>query len=103
VKIYLNLRPGNTNKTMTQLQPNISSDLDGGILHYSEALSEFEQAAPQPTEEQALNILLARDGVAAALNERSQPSKSSIATLVGLDERLKQQQDAIANAAKLED
>lgn len=88
---------------MTSLSSRVSSELDCAIARYATALSEFEQAEPQPSLQQALNILLARDAIASAMNSQIQASEANLETLFELDERLKKQSDAIASVAKLEE
>ena len=53
---------------MTDLNKSTSSELDLAIVDYVTALSEFEEEAPKHSQEKALNVLVARDAVAAALN-----------------------------------
>ncbi|WP_449420994.1 tetratricopeptide repeat protein [Phormidium nigroviride] len=87
---------------MTDLNKNTASELDLAIVDYVTALNEFEQEAPK-SEGKTLNLLLARDAVAVALNSLTQSSATTIASLLQLDERLKTQAGAIAEAGKLED
>lgn len=88
---------------MTDLNNSTSSELGLAIVHYATALSEFEEEAPLLSSEKTLNVLLARDAVSVALNSPTQPSGTTIASLLLLDERLKKQAAAIAEAGKLED
>lgn len=87
---------------MTDLNKNSASELDLAIVDYVTALNEFEQEAPK-SEGKTLNVLLARDAVAVALNSPTQSSATTIASLLQLDERLKAQAGAIAEAGKLEE
>ncbi|MGA9379988.1 MAG: tetratricopeptide repeat protein [Phormidium sp.] len=88
---------------MTSLDRSISSESERAIENYETALNEFEQVTPEPSVQQVLNILLARDGVAVALDRKNQPFVPSLGKLLGLDERLKKQREAIASVGKLEE
>lgn len=71
------------------------------ILRYATALSALEEADPNPSLEQVLEVLTARDAVKAARSASSQLDRDSLSKLIHLDNRLKQQAAAIASQNKL--
>lgn len=87
--------------TETISEPIISSNLEQAIADYAKALSLIEEATANPSKQQILKILLARDGVAQALPEKTQVSEDSIARLIELDGKLKSQGKAIATHGAL--
>ncbi|MEY3788603.1 MAG: hypothetical protein RIQ94_773 [Pseudomonadota bacterium] len=65
------------------------------LENFSGALKKFEQESPA-TSMSALSLLLARDTVAAALSNVTNPSASAVNTLLNLDNQLHQQSGNIA-------
>ncbi|MCP2729272.1 tetratricopeptide repeat protein [Limnofasciculus baicalensis] len=82
-------------------EPIISSNLEQAIADYAKALSLMAEATSNPSKQQILKILLARDAVAQALPEKTQVSEDSIARLIELDGKLKSQGEAIATYGAL--
>ncbi|NES80644.1 MAG: tetratricopeptide repeat protein [Moorea sp. SIO2B7] len=81
---------------------NTSLNLDHALEGYDKALSVIEQIKSKSSEQQVLEVLVARDTVEIALTAETQPNIESIANLLALDERLKNQTEAIATSGKLE-
>lgn len=77
------------------------SPLDESLERYDRALRELESAAQNkqnPFIEQIVEVLVARDVVEKRRVEAQNPSGASIAKLIELDSRLKEQRQAIATA-----
>lgn len=85
----------------TTPEPIISSNLDKAIEEYAKALSLIGEATSNPSKQQILKLLLARDAVAEALPEKTQVSEDSIARLIELDGKLKSRSNAIATYGAL--
>lgn len=77
------------------------SKLDQAIERYAIALSAIEEAAPNPSVEQVLEVLKARDAVKAARTTEIEAPSETLAKLIDLDSRLKTQAKAIASFNKL--
>lgn len=85
----------------TTSEPIIASNLEQAIADYAKALSLIEEATANPSKQQILKLLLARDAVVQALPEKIQVSEDSIARLIELDGKLKSQGEAIATYGAL--
>lgn len=85
----------------TNSEPIISSNLEQAITDYAKALSLMEEATTNPSKQQILKLLLARDGVAQSLPEKTQVSEDNIARLIELDGKLKSRGSAIATYGAL--
>ena len=77
--------------------------LSDSLKHYAVTLTALEEAQPQPSTEQILAVLKARDAVDTALTEETQGPVDGLITILQLDSRLKKQTARIAKAAKLTD
>jgi Tfp pilus assembly protein PilF len=75
--------------------------LELALAQYTDALTNLKLAKSEPSEIEILHILVTRDAIKEALNEKTQLSVESLAKLLELDNFLKQQADAIARGAKL--
>lgn len=75
--------------------------LDWAIQRYALALSALEDAAPNPSLEQVLEVLKARDAVKTARGDDTHASGESLAKLIELDNRLKKQGKTIAAQNRL--
>lgn len=73
-----------------------TSSLEAAIASYNQALNDLEQAKPQPSDQQVLAVLLARDAVEQALSTKTRTASASITHLIQLDERLQAQARTIA-------
>lgn len=80
-----------------------TSDLDQVIDHYAVVLDEMVKAAPNPSTQQIMKVLLARDKVEAGLPQKTQLSGDDLVKLVELDKRLKQQADTVSKDNQLAD
>jgi tetratricopeptide (TPR) repeat protein len=86
---------------MTVTNNPTKTELERSLELYQEALEAIESAAPNISEEQALNVLLARDTIEELLPDKSQLSETEVIALIQLDERLHNQGKAIARSVKL--
>ena len=77
--------------------------LGDSLKRYSVTLSTLEEAQLQPSAEQVLAVLKARDAVDTALRKEAHDSVDGLMTIIQLDSRLKQQTARIAQVAKLSD
>jgi TPR repeat protein len=80
-----------------------SSQLDYALKDYAEALNALDASASDLTAAQALQVLLCRDAVEAALNMKEAIANDSYIKLVELDKRLKAKTDLIQNKLNLAD
>lgn len=80
-----------------------SKKLIQALEHYSVTLCAVEEAQPQPSSEQILAVLRARDAIEAALTDKTEDPTEGLITIVQLDNRLRQQAAPIAQTVKLAD
>ncbi|MCL1463903.1 hypothetical protein [Argonema galeatum] len=81
----------------------IISELDRAMERYTKALSAIETANPKPSQQEILEVLVARDTVSATLSQNQNHSSETLVTLINLDTRLRQQADPMAAIGKLEE
>lgn len=81
----------------------VSPKSEVALERYTSALSTIEAAAPNLTTDQALDALLARDALRTALADTQPEPTGHMATLIELDQRLRQQAEAIASAVPLDE
>ena len=81
----------------------MNEQLDKALKLYKLRLTVLEEAAPQASKEQILDVLLARDKVQAALNNSDPYATTSLMIINELDNRLKQQADVIHQQINLAD
>ncbi|MDY6785491.1 MAG: hypothetical protein SW833_23575 [Cyanobacteriota bacterium] len=77
------------------------SQLEQALARYAIALTAFKEPTPQPTLEQILGLMLARDRVRAALNQNSSASQEALSQLVQLDNVLSDLADTIVETGFL--
>ncbi|MGK7927874.1 MAG: hypothetical protein AB4290_21995, partial [Spirulina sp.] len=77
--------------------------IDDAIANYETALIALEGASPQPSFEQIVATLIARDGVEKKRQIDQAPAGETYAKLISLDERLKAQAESIVRDDKLEE
>jgi tetratricopeptide (TPR) repeat protein len=80
-----------------------ASRLDRAVESYAARLRALEEALQNPSAEQALDVLVARDEIRAALVSDSQRSSLALTKLLRLDDRLRKQGECIAQAVRLAD
>lgn len=78
-----------------------TTELQSTLQRYEVALQNIEAVAPNLSEAQVLNVLLARDAVEELLTDKTHLSETDIITLIALDGRLRKQGKAIARSVKL--
>ncbi|MBE9124672.1 MULTISPECIES: tetratricopeptide repeat protein [unclassified Coleofasciculus] len=83
----------------TDAQP--ASPLDQALALYAARISQLESAALEPSCEQIVEVLVARDAVEQNRVADPNPAVTSIVRLIQLDSRLKGQAQAIANDDRL--
>lgn len=81
----------------------IDEQLDKALKLYKSRLTVLEGVVVQPSKEQILDVLLARDEVQAALNKSDPNATASLMMIDELDDRLKQQTDVIHQQINLAD
>lgn len=86
---------------MTVSNSITTTELEQAMERYAHSLKAIKSAAPNLTEAQMLNVLLARDAVEELLTDKTKLSETDIINLIALDERLKKQGKAIARSVKL--
>ncbi|MBP0020660.1 MAG: hypothetical protein J7647_24280 [Cyanobacteria bacterium SBLK] len=77
--------------------------IDDAIAAYETALVALEEGAPEPADEQIIAALIARDGVEKKRQMDQAPAGATYAKLIGLDQRLKAQQENINRIGNLEE
>ncbi|ETW93336.1 MAG: hypothetical protein ETSY1_39675 [Candidatus Entotheonella factor] len=83
--------------------PTVTSESESALERYASALNTLEAEAPHLTTAQALDALLARDALHAALMDTPWESTGHMTTLIELDHRLQQQATAIAKVAPMDE
>jgi hypothetical protein len=78
-------------------------DLETALARYADALSCLKIGESQPSAPDILSILVARDAVQQALEDRDRLSQESLSKLLELNDFLRKQADAIAKASKLKE
>jgi hypothetical protein len=89
---------GDMNPAAPAIVTTDSPPLDKFIDRYEKALRELESAKSNPSFEQIIEVLVARDMVEKKWGKDENPSGRSIARLIKLDNQLKEQRQAIGNA-----
>jgi tetratricopeptide (TPR) repeat protein len=90
-----------TPRKIDELMPSLS--LRQALERYSETLSAIETAQPQPTAEEVLAVLKARDAIHSIVIDKKQDTAEGLITVLQLDSRLKQQTLRITQVANLGD
>ncbi len=75
--------------------------LERALERYEEKLATLEEAAPNSTPPQFINVLTARDAVHRALSDKTQDPADRLLHVIKLDARLKKQAGAIPKGVKL--
>src|SRR5688572_21923173 len=78
-------------------------NLSQSLERYLATLTALEEAQPQPSGTQILDVLKARDEIHSALAAKAQDPPEDLIKLLQLDSRLKQQTARISQVAKLAD
>lgn len=87
---------------LLKIEQATSPPFDMLLRQYATVLAVLEGTAPQPTIEQILDVLVARDAVQAALAGRVQDFRRNLKALISLDMRLKKQAETIAQVGELD-
>ncbi|HBB34078.1 MAG TPA: hypothetical protein DDZ80_07810 [Cyanobacteria bacterium UBA8803] len=88
---------------MKNSEEQVMSPIDDAIARYKVALSAVEQAQNKPSDEQVVELLVARDAVEYNQQKDAHFTGKSYALLIELDRRLKTQAEAIASNFPLTD
>lgn len=86
---------------MTVTNQTNESKLHQDLVRYAKALQKIEETELKSTSEQVLEVLLARDAIAATLSSKTAADPEAIAKLFDLDNRLQEQAPNIAKVGKL--